>query len=161
MQNHAFIWHGQSGDIELVQGHPAEALKSYQAALDMVERLAKADPENAGWQSAMSLFYGKVGDAQLALSNWAEALAAYHACVDTADRVAKSHPDDPERELDVAFAHNKLALALRQENQTSEAREAFAVARGILADLVGAHPRVARFKGYLDWVDQQIAALEN
>ena len=41
--------HNKIGDV-LVQGNLPAALTSYQAWLDIRERLAEADPGNAGWQ---------------------------------------------------------------------------------------------------------------
>ena len=53
------------GDVLEAQGNLAEALKSYQDSLAISERLAKADPSNAGWQRDLSVSYNKVGDVLL------------------------------------------------------------------------------------------------
>jgi hypothetical protein len=42
--------------VQRAQGDLAAALTSYQASLAIRERLAKADPGNAGWQRAILLF---------------------------------------------------------------------------------------------------------
>ena len=39
----------------VAQGNLAEALKSYQDSLAIADRLAKADPGNAGWQRDLSV----------------------------------------------------------------------------------------------------------
>ena len=44
------------------QGNLPEALKAYRDSLAISERLAKADPGNAGWQRDLSVAYEKVGD---------------------------------------------------------------------------------------------------
>ncbi|MGO9455277.1 MAG: hypothetical protein ACLQDV_30145 [Candidatus Binataceae bacterium] len=44
----------------VAQGKLAEALKTYRDSLAIAERLAKADPDNAGWQDDLSVFYSKV-----------------------------------------------------------------------------------------------------
>ena len=61
----------------VAQGNLAEALKSYQDSLAISERLAKADPSNAGWQRDLSVSYDKIGDVLVAQGNLAEALKAY------------------------------------------------------------------------------------
>ena len=38
------------GDVLMAQGNLAEALTSYRKGLAIIERLAKADPDNTGWQ---------------------------------------------------------------------------------------------------------------
>ena len=59
------------------QGNLPEALKAYRDSLAILERLAKADPANAGWQRDLSVSYGKVGDVLKAQGNLPEALKAY------------------------------------------------------------------------------------
>ena len=53
----------------VAQGNLPEALKSYQAGLAIADRLAKADPGNAGWQRDLSVSYDKIGDVQVAQGN--------------------------------------------------------------------------------------------
>jgi hypothetical protein len=43
------------------QGNLPAALDSYQASLTIADRLAKADPGNAGWQRDLALSHGSVG----------------------------------------------------------------------------------------------------
>ena len=57
------------GDVLVAQGNLPEALKSYRDSLAIAERLAKADPGNAGWQRDLSVSYNKVGDVQVAQGN--------------------------------------------------------------------------------------------
>ncbi len=44
----------------------ADALNAYRDSLAIRERLAKADPENAGWQRDLSVSYEKVGNVLVA-----------------------------------------------------------------------------------------------
>ena len=61
----------------VAQGNLAEALKSYQDGLAIRDRLAKADPGNAGWQRDLFVSYIKIGDVLAAQGNLAEALKSY------------------------------------------------------------------------------------
>ena len=61
----------------MAQGNLAEALKAYRDSLAIAERLAKADPGNAGWQRDLSVSYEKVGDVLMDQGNLPEALKAY------------------------------------------------------------------------------------
>ena len=61
----------------VAQGNLPEALKSYRDSLAIRDRLAKADPGNAGWQRDLSVRYEKVGDVLVAQGNLPEALKSY------------------------------------------------------------------------------------
>ena len=65
------------GDVLVDQGELAEALKAYRDSLAIRERLAKADPGNAGWQRDLSVSYFKVGDVLKDQGNLTEALKAF------------------------------------------------------------------------------------
>ena len=47
---------------------------------ELFERLAKADPNNAGWQRDLSVSYAKVGDVQVAQGDLAGALKSFTYC---------------------------------------------------------------------------------
>ena len=74
------------------QGDLAAALTSYQASLEIFERLAKADPGNAGWQRDLSVSHDKIGDVQRAQGDLAAALTSYQASLAIRDRLAESGP---------------------------------------------------------------------
>ena len=62
------------GEVLVAQGNLPEALKSYRDGLAIRDRLAKADPGNAGWQRDLSVSYDRVGDVLVAQGNLPEAL---------------------------------------------------------------------------------------
>jgi hypothetical protein len=70
------------GDVLVAQGNLPEALKSFRDGLAIRDRLAKADPGNAGWQRDFAISYSKLGDvftkrdkAEDAIHNYRFALA--------------------------------------------------------------------------------------
>ena len=65
------------GDVLVAQGNLPEALKSYRDELAIADRLASADPGNAGWQRDLSVSDNKVGDVLVAQGNLPEALKSY------------------------------------------------------------------------------------
>jgi len=48
------------GDVFVAQGNLPQALESFQASLAIAERLAKADPRNAGWQRDLWVSYWRL-----------------------------------------------------------------------------------------------------
>lgn len=65
------------GDVQVAQGDLAGALTSYRDSLAIRDRLADADPGNAGWQRDLSVSLNKVGDVQVAQRDLAGALTSY------------------------------------------------------------------------------------
>ena len=82
--------------MQQAQGDLAAALTSYQASLAIRERLAKADPGNAGWQRDLSVSQNKIGDVQQAQGDLAAALTSYQASLAISERLAKA---DRQRRL--------------------------------------------------------------
>jgi tetratricopeptide (TPR) repeat protein len=80
------------GDVQVEQADLPAALKSYQDALAIADRLAKADPGNAGWQRDLSVSQDKVGDVQVAQGDLPAALKSYQDGLAIRDRLAKADP---------------------------------------------------------------------
>jgi tetratricopeptide (TPR) repeat protein len=55
------VAYDEVGDVLVAQGNLAEALKSFRDGLAIRERLAKADPNNAGWQRDLQFTIGRIG----------------------------------------------------------------------------------------------------
>jgi hypothetical protein len=55
------------GDVLRAQGNLTEALKSYRDGLAIFERLANADPNNAGWQCDLIVSYEKMSGVEPAI----------------------------------------------------------------------------------------------
>ena len=91
------------------QGNLDEALKSYQDSLAIRDRLAKADPSNAGWQRDLSVSYEKVGDVLQAQGNLDEALKSYRDSLAIADRLAKADPSNAGWQRDLSFSYTMSA----------------------------------------------------
>jgi len=66
------------GDVEVDQGHLAQALASYQAGLAVAEPLAGLNPGNWTLQNMLSVFYERVGDVQDTQGQLAQALDSYN-----------------------------------------------------------------------------------
>ena len=69
--------------MQLAQGDAAAALISYQAMLAIMDRLAKSDPSNAGWQRDLSIADDKVGEALFGLGRLDEARDSFSAALQT------------------------------------------------------------------------------
>jgi hypothetical protein len=63
--------------------------QSFRDGLAIRERLAKADPNNAGWQRDLTVSYNKVGDVLVAQGNLTEALKSFRDGLAAADADAQ------------------------------------------------------------------------
>lgn len=81
-----------AGEYSRERAALVDVLPLFKAALAIRERLAKADPENAGWQRDLSVSHIKIGDVLVDQGNVADALAAYKAAVAIRERLAKAPP---------------------------------------------------------------------
>ena len=87
--------------------HELEPL--YRLALAIFDRLAQADPGNAGWQRDLSVSYEKVGDVLVAQGNLPEALKAFRHSHDIFNRLAKADPGNAGWQGDLIVSYAKLA----------------------------------------------------
>ena len=79
----------------MAQGNFAEALKTYRMLCLSPSRLAKSDPENAGWQHNLSVAYNKIGDALAAGGNLTEALRIFQDSLAIRERLPRPMPAIP------------------------------------------------------------------
>ena len=114
--------HEKVGEVLVAQGNLPEALKSYRDSLAIAERLARADPGNAGWQHDLSVFYEKVGDVLLAQGSLPEALNSYRDRLAIADRLARADPGNAEWQRDLSLSLGRVADTLLKLGQKEEAR---------------------------------------
>jgi tetratricopeptide (TPR) repeat protein len=77
----------------MAQGDLAGALKSYRDYFTIIDRLAKADPGNAGWQRDLSVSYNKIGGVQVEQGDLAGALKSFQDDLAIAERLAKAQGD--------------------------------------------------------------------
>ncbi len=93
----------------MAQGKLPEALKSYRDSLAIRDRLAKADPGNAGWQRDLAVSYEKLGDVLAAQSRLPEALKSHRDSLAIRDRLATVDPGNAEWQRDLAVSYAGLA----------------------------------------------------
>ncbi|HEY0417965.1 MAG TPA: hypothetical protein VGC80_00450, partial [Acetobacteraceae bacterium] len=101
-----------TGDIEIQRGHLQVAAVEYNEAGRAAERLAKADPGNAGWQRDLSVSYNKIGDVLVAQGNLPEALRSFRDSLGLRERLAKADPGNAGWQRDLSVSYNKVGDVL-------------------------------------------------
>jgi tetratricopeptide (TPR) repeat protein len=147
------------GDVAVSEGKLAEAVELFEQGKTVSNRLAKADPDNAGWQRDLSVSYDRVGDVLVAQGNLPEALKAFRDSLAIADRLAKADPDNAGWQRDLALSFGRVAQVLARQDNLDEAQSGFGTGRTIVARLQAQSPDNATLPKDLAWFDSQLAQL--
>ena len=134
------------GDILVARGDLAAAKSAYQQAGAAAERLAKADPNNAGWQRDLSVSYTKVGDVQVSQGSLPDALRSYRAGLSIAERLAKSDPNNAEWQRDLSVSYNKVGDVQVSQGNLPDALRSYRADLAIAERLAQSDPNNARWQ---------------
>ena len=137
---HAFGSQIGLGDIAQARGALPEALKAYRSSQGMAERLAQADPGNAGWQYDLGISNERLGDVLVAQGNLTEALTAYRARHAIAERLAQADPGNAGWQRDLSVSHDNLGDVLVAQGNLTEALTAYRASLAIRERLAQADP---------------------
>jgi len=134
------VAHNEIGDVLVAQGNLPEALKSFRDSHDIFDRLAQADPGNAGWQRDLSVSYNKIGDVLVAQGNLAEALKSFRESHDIFNRLAQADPGNAGWQRDLSVSYNKIGDVLVAQGNLAEALTSFRDSHDIFDRLAKADP---------------------
>ncbi len=148
------------GDVLMAQGNLAAALASYQDSLAIKDRLAKADPSNAGRERDLFVAYDKVGEVLVEQGNLAEAQKFFHDSLAIAERLTTADPSNAGWQRDLAISHGRIAELLAEQDDTAQALSEYRQAREIIARLAALSPDDATLPNDLAVFDEEIAKLE-
>ncbi len=139
------VAYGEIGDVLVHKGDLAGALKSYQAELAIMERLAKSDPGNALWEHDLSVSYNTIGDVQVAQGDLAGALKSYQASLAIAERLAKSDPGNAGWQRDLAVSYERVGDVDKAQGDLAGALKSYQASLAIIERLAKSDP------GNADW----------
>lgn len=93
------------GDLLMVQGNLAEAMRLYRESLAIRRRLAAEEPSATGRQRDLAVGLIKVGDVQVAQGDSEEALQSYASALGRFEQLVAAEPEDPgwQRNLSVCL----------------------------------------------------------
>jgi tetratricopeptide (TPR) repeat protein len=143
----------------VAQGNLPEALKSFRDGLAIMERLAKADPNNAGWQRDLMVSYNRVGSVLLAQGNLPEALKSFHDGLAIAERLAKADPNNAGWQRELTVPYIKIGDVLRAQGNLPEALKYFRDGLAIMERLAKADPNNVQWRNDLKVIIDRIGAL--
>jgi tetratricopeptide (TPR) repeat protein len=113
------------GDIERARGRLSASLADYRAARASAEGVAKAGPENAGWQRDLSVSYNKIGEVLVVQGNLPEALKSFRDGLAIRDRLAKADPTNADWQRNLSVSYNRIGEVLVAQGKLPEALQSF------------------------------------
>jgi tetratricopeptide (TPR) repeat protein len=119
------VAYDEVGNVLVAQGNLRDALQAYRDSLAIRERLAKADPGNAGWQRDLSVSYNKFGDVLVAQGNLKDALQAYRDSLAIRERLAKADPGNAGPQRDLSVSYEKVGDVLVAQGNLKDALQAY------------------------------------
>ena len=93
----------------VAQGDLPEALKAFRDSLAIADRLAKADPGNAGWQRDLSVSYAKLANAYRTAGQLPQAREQLTAGRTIIARLTETYPDWSQWKKDLAWFDGQIA----------------------------------------------------
>ena len=159
--SHALAWLlGTAADYLQERAALAEVLPLYERTLAIFERLAAADPGNAGWQRDLSVSHNKIGDVLRAQGDLAQALTSYRASLAIRERLAASDPGNAGWQHDVALSLQRVGLIAALSADQAGALTAWCRGLEITQRLVTLAPDHAAFRRDRGWFEARIAELD-
>jgi tetratricopeptide (TPR) repeat protein len=98
----------------------AGALAAYRESLAVSQRLASADPSNAGWQRDLSVSHDRLGDVLSAQGDLAGALAAYRESLAVSQRLASADPSNAGWQRDLMVSCWRMATMAEQNGDDAQ-----------------------------------------
>ena len=133
------------------QGDLAGALKRYKKKKEIISRLARTDPDNAGWQRDLSVSYNKIGDVQKSQGDLAAALESFKASHDIFERLARADPNNAGWQRDLSVSHNKIGDVQKAQGDLGQALKSYQADLAIAERLARADPQNAGWQRDLAW----------
>ena len=90
------------------RGRLDDALTAYRASLAIAERLAAADPSNAGWQRDLFVPYAKLGLTEENQQNFENAISYYHKARETIRQLTRLIPSNMQWQQDIVWIEERL-----------------------------------------------------
>ena len=128
------------GDMTLRAGHLARARSAFERSLAIAERLAQADPGNAGRQRDLSVSHNRIGDVQQVQGDLAAALTSYQASHVIFERLAQADPGNAGWQRDLSVSYNRIGDVQQAQGDPAVALTSYQASLAIRGGLAQADP---------------------
>jgi tetratricopeptide (TPR) repeat protein len=105
-----------------------------------MERLTKADPQNADWRSLLSITHERLGDVLMVQENPGEALPQFQASLAIREVIARGDPANVSWQADMALAYERVGSVFAALKRNDDAEAAYRRSLDIYVSLLGRSP---------------------
>jgi tetratricopeptide (TPR) repeat protein len=133
--------------------------KHRELVLAIMERLAAADPGNAGWQRDLAASHEKIGDVLRAQGNLPAALDRHKAVLAIMERLAAADPGNAGWQHDLSVSHSKIGKVLQAQGNLPAALDSYKADLAIMGRLAAADPGNAGWQRDLSVSHERIGNL--
>ncbi|MDB5413245.1 MAG: hypothetical protein JWR10_1580 [Rubritepida sp.] len=135
-------------------GDTARQRQAAEAGRNLFARLAKSDPDIAGWQRDLSISQERLGDALQAQGDLTAAREAYEASMAIRARLVASDPANVAWQRDLSIIQQRRGDIFRNQGNLAAARDAFLASRAIRTRLVQGEPDDAGRRRDLSMIEE-------
>jgi eukaryotic-like serine/threonine-protein kinase len=134
------------GNLTAEIGDKREALRAFEEALEIRERLARENPTDSRLRRDVALSLDNIGLLQQAMGRPAEAMASHRRALAIRERLASEDPTVAQYRRDLAASHNNIGLAQYLAGRPEESIAAHRRALEIRQRLVDEAPSDGRLR---------------
>jgi tetratricopeptide (TPR) repeat protein len=136
---------GPSGrpDARVAAGAVESAHRLYTRAQEILEALAKADPNDAQAKRDLSVSYEKLGDVHLQLGAAGKALEMFQQGLQRVEALAKADPNDAQAKRDLYVSYYKVGDVHRRLDAPAKTLEMYRKGLALAESLAGTDPNNA------------------
>ena len=144
------------GMVLVTQGKLAEALQSYRAQLAIIERLAKAVPDNTMGQRDLSVSYNKIGNILALQGKLTDVLRSFRDGLTIVERLARADPDNVQWQYDLGVSNERIGNMLVAQGDLAGAMQSYRVSLAITERLAQADRENAQWQFALGATKERI-----
>jgi len=137
------------GDINLINGFFADALKWYRASLEIVSKLAASKPGINELLRHVANARMRIGDLFVRQKRWDEAYGEFQAGLKIREDLVREFPNSNIALSNLSVAYNRMALFLRESKKLDEALELFRKGFEIRSRLAKSDPNNNQWQSFL------------
>ncbi|MGY6476627.1 nSTAND1 domain-containing NTPase [Vibrio parahaemolyticus] len=137
----------------------SEALKLYQQAHDILEKLSLTHPNKIQRQSDVSVSHGKIGAILKAQGDLPGALKAYQAGMAILEKLIALDPNNTEWQSDVSVSHNNIGAILQAQGDLPGALKAYQAGMAIREKLTALDPKNTEWQHHVSVSHEKIGTI--
>jgi len=150
---------GRLAEIQRDEGQPEDAIKLNALAIELLDELISQEPDVARYKLALATQNSEIAQLKSDLEKYNEASEHLAQSVKLLDSLQNEEPSNPDYLREVAKTWGTYGFVTRKLGDASKAKTQTQAAIDAWNKLLQVSPEDAEAKGTLDWLNNQLTAL--